>query len=378
MLKENTKIKKICEYCGKEYYVKRYREKTSRFCSNNCLNEWQRGRKIGEWIEQDCLSCGKKFSCLKSKPKKYCSEKCNKERLDTKEKVVCCFCNKEFYIRKGRYNKIKIGKQKDIYCSKECSWKAKCTGGIKKCPVCGHQFYVNGYRFKKENVCCSVDCAGKFSTLLSLEERNCIYCKKNFLCKKISNQRFCSAECFNKYQKDFCTIETRNRSRERTLKMLQDGIFSSVNTKPQRIINRLLLSLNIPFINEYSIKKFSVDNFLYEHNLMIEIQGDYYHCNPLFYDSPINDVQVRRICSDRNKMFFVYDNYRIFILYLWEHDIIKNIEKCKKIIELYLSCRGNIPEYHSYNWNYENGVLSVNKNRVIPFQENELLVRNII
>jgi hypothetical protein len=40
-----SKIQKICEECGKEYIVKKYREETAKFCSYQCMAD-NRGRRM--------------------------------------------------------------------------------------------------------------------------------------------------------------------------------------------------------------------------------------------------------------------------------------------------------------------------------------------
>jgi very-short-patch-repair endonuclease/ribosomal protein L33 len=67
---------KICEWCGKRYYVPKGRINKSRFCSRDCANKWQARNKI-EFV---CPVCGKKFywskSRLKQEVPKYCSVEC--------------------------------------------------------------------------------------------------------------------------------------------------------------------------------------------------------------------------------------------------------------------------------------------------------------
>lgn len=39
--------------------------------------------------------------------------------------------------------------------------------------------------------------------------------------------------------------------------------------------------MNIKYINEKTFKYYSVDNYLVDYNLIIEIMGDYFHANPI-------------------------------------------------------------------------------------------------
>ena len=65
--------KHICEFCGKEYYVKPIG--VSRFCSNTCKSKW-RFRSGLDNETRVCLICGKEFEVNKYLPKKTCSRAC--------------------------------------------------------------------------------------------------------------------------------------------------------------------------------------------------------------------------------------------------------------------------------------------------------------
>ena len=56
-------------------------------------------------------------------------------------------------------------------------------------------------------------------------------------------------------------------------------------------------------------------------NILIEVQGDYYHCNPVVYlTGPINEAQAARKRLDNIKMKFA-KTQGMFIFYVWEQDI---------------------------------------------------------
>ena len=63
-------IDKICENCGKDFRVKKYREKTARFCSKPC-HLHRNLRQVS------CSGCAKKFVTSPSRTKKkWCSQEC--------------------------------------------------------------------------------------------------------------------------------------------------------------------------------------------------------------------------------------------------------------------------------------------------------------
>ena len=41
-------IKKICITCGNDFYVRKYREKSAKFCSYKCAGEWDREFRVGK------------------------------------------------------------------------------------------------------------------------------------------------------------------------------------------------------------------------------------------------------------------------------------------------------------------------------------------
>ena len=48
-------------------------------------------------------------------------------------------------------------------------------------------------------------------------------------------------------------------------------------TKPERKVEEQLVALNIPYIREYSILMFDYDFYLPEENILIEVDGDFWH-----------------------------------------------------------------------------------------------------
>ena len=138
-----------CIQCGKEFKVKPYKKNTAKFCSRDCQWEYKKGKKKGEWITKICPSCGKEFTTLKSKDKKYCSEKCNSERNEKYMKYNCDSCGNEMRIKKTLYQELLDCKRKSITCSRNCANKMKHTGHDVFCDNCGKKFYRRQYHIDK-------------------------------------------------------------------------------------------------------------------------------------------------------------------------------------------------------------------------------------
>lgn len=81
--------------------------------------------------------------------------------------------------------------------------------------------------------------------------------------------------------------------------------------------------------------RYKVDYLI--NNIIIEIQGDYYHCNPQIYkDGPIDNIQVNNTQKDKLKKYNLSKmGYKVY--YIWENDINTNKEKVINFLAALLS-----------------------------------------
>lgn len=291
--------------------------------------------------------------------------------------VNCENCGKLIYKTKTNYNR-----HKHHYCSNKCQLEKQheLSYEDRKCEICGMIFHVSK---KSTQRFCSIECQGKWqstqigilnprSTKIEIE---CEYCGKKFYEKayktKNGQHNFCSNECRKAWYSNVFSQDDnwKEESRKRAIKILENKQLDT-NTKPQLIVNMMLDNLNIAYINERGFQYYAVDNYLNEHNLVIEVMGDFWHCNPLKYSSP-NDYEVhkKRIPRDKAKHTYFKNNYKIEILYLWEDDIYSNLDVCKSLINKYINNNGVLENYHSFNYHLENDKLVLNDNLVIPYQD---------
>lgn len=331
---------------------------------------------------------------------------------------ICDCCGKEFVPSSSTVAKLKRGEQKTITCSRECSSKLKKKSVITYCENCGIKLIRRKSHYERQiklgqHQYCSLQCQKEFQHKETHEIRKCEMCDTTFECSKISTRRFCCNKCQNKWQStivgdlnprstkihyncdycgkdyllkqykikqdhNFCSFdcqqkwlnkifmqkeEMKQKSRERAIKMLEEGRMPLIYTKPQKIINELLDENNIQYKNDYGIKYYSIDNYLLETGLMIEVMGDYWHSNPLVFNyEKLNETQTKRTSRDKAKHTYVKNQYDVEILYLWEQDIIENIEKCNMLINSYINNNGQLINYHSFNYHIENNSLILNKN----------------
>lgn len=253
---------------------------------------------------------------------------------ETYEHRACEICGKDMYVRK-------VTSQR--FCSDACqnAWQKsrvnfnnpKFEGGILKCEWCGADFIVGKYKLEH---------GGKF----------------------------CSKECRQAwYTNVWSQSETwKDASKRRAAALLQNNDVIT-QTRPQVITNAILDELGIAYINEEPFVYYSVDNYLPEQNLIIEVMGDYWHCSPIRYNEPKNDKQRHIISRDKAKHTFLLDRYGIEVLYLWEADLLHSPEKCRAVILEYIGQMGKLPNYHSFNYIYDGDVLALSEEIIIPFQD---------
>ena len=337
----------------------------------------------------------------------------------------CKICGKDFYIDLSTLNKLNSGKYKNTYCSKECSIIAKQRGSSVTCINCGKVFYrKKSHIQRQENQFCSNECSSEYSHKIKSETRKCEICGKEFVVGKMSTQRFCSIQCQGKWQstqinelnprfkrkkiqcdtcgkefferqfklKDFnnhfCSTDCRRkwfaevcsqredykekaRIRGAYLMSIRDTKDKSdiINSKPQLAVNSLLDEMSIEYEREKNLVYYSVDNYLMKYDLIIEIQGDYWHCSPIKYIDKISEMQSDNIRTDKAKRTYIKKTYGIDILYLWENDIMKNPDLCRNLIKLYIENNGNLPNYNSFNYQLIDGKITISNNLIIPYQE---------
>lgn len=299
--------------------------------------------------------------------------------------------------------------------------KGSKTGIWYNCEWCGQLKYMNAYHYNKtKHHFCSQECSIKFRETDAHEHRACEVCGKDMYLLKKSTQRFCSDKCQNEWQKTrvgfdnprfegdkipcnwcgkeyfengynirtknhhFCSSKCRRewyakvwsqqpewkeKSRERAAKILESGIISQTQSKPQILLNGILDNMDIKYVNEYNVKYYAVDNYLTDYNLFIEVMGDYWHCNPLRYLTIKYQHQREAIRRDKAKHTYIVQEYGIPILYLWESDINTNPELCKALVQKFIAEHGFLKNYNSFNYNLQDGILSLNENIVPSYNE---------
>jgi len=106
-------------------------------------------------------------------------------------------------------------------------------------------------------------------------------------------------------------------------------------SKLEQRFENMLAELNIQFINQHPLNGYLYDFYIPKHNLLIEVDGDWFHCNPDVHPEAIHEIQKFVKENDERKNQVVKDN-NITLLRFWEKDINDNPEMIKTKLSGYL------------------------------------------
>lgn len=124
--------------------------------------------------------------------------------------------------------------------------------------------------------------------------------------------------------------ESKQVMREKTIARFKKGEFPQTNSLPHRIVKEILKSIfgecGVGFFEEQEKYGFVFDFMV--NNFLIEVQGDYFHCNPnTRHAKPKNKMQENNLKRDIRKKDAVEKGGEYIFVELWENDIINNKEK---------------------------------------------------
>jgi G:T-mismatch repair DNA endonuclease (very short patch repair protein) len=330
-------------------------------------------------IKVNCDQCGcmyeQQYCVANNRTNHFCNRKCyhkfreiNGSPNNTRLKINCSYCNDLFEIQSYRVEALEKGEVNSLCCSRVCQNKLiglnnrgenhkNYKGNITlKCQYCEDDFEV-AFNRKETAKYCSVKCQRKGVGLQNIPTKlktiSCTTCGENF-------QQW--EHNINKYETHYCSIKCRTKNQ---------GYFLSKqnrDTECQRVLNNLLDELNINYVNEKPYVYYAVDNYLTDFNLIIEVMGDYWHANPKTYTSYecLNEMQRKRVKTDKSKKSFLDNKYGIKVLYLWESDLLDRSQLCKEIIINYILNKGSLDDYNSFNFFYD-GDLKVKQDIVLPY-----------
>jgi hypothetical protein len=125
-------------------------------------------------------------------------------------------------------------------------------------------------------------------------------------------------------------------------------IKSAITSKKEREIVSFLRSLNIEVISSFRVDSKVCDIYIPSLNLIIEYNGDYWHCNPDKYESEYFNQKKNKYAKDiweydNNKLELIR-NYGYNLEVVWENDLKTNNNIILEIIHKYDKKRNFAPE----------------------------------
>ncbi len=130
--------------------------------------------------------------------------------------------------------------------------------------------------------------------------------------------------------------ENREKQRKKRVNYLKEYQYDNKTILESQFGN-LLTSIGVDFIFQYTICGFNFDYYLPKHDVVIEVDGDFYHCNPIkFPNGPLYETQKVTIKNDIKKNKICESNGEFTLLRFWESDINDNPEWVIEEIKKYL------------------------------------------
>jgi very-short-patch-repair endonuclease len=127
---------------------------------------------------------------------------------------------------------------------------------------------------------------------------------------------------------------------KKTRKKMSDAAINNIiktnrnhTSKLEKTFANILDLLDITYQQFFYAKEIKAfyDFYIPEHNLIIEVDGDFWHCNPSKFPNPEYTTQKRNLQRDKIKNQWATDNgYKL--LRFWEDDIKNNIKYIKQTL----------------------------------------------
>ncbi len=140
-------------------------------------------------------------------------------------------------------------------------------------------------------------------------------------------------DCVSQKRSKFTIDKISNTKKEQW----ETGNIGKKKYKPSKLektFTNILDLLEIKYETSYYVKdiKAFYDVYIPQHNILIEVDGDFWHTNPLKYpDGPVNKCQFKNAIRDEEKSQWALDN-GYTLLRFWENDINNNIKQVKQTL----------------------------------------------
>jgi hypothetical protein len=308
--------KKICQYCGREYYVPQSQQNRSKFCSDKCFRANKNKR-----VEYNCDYCGEPFMITQSQVDKvtngekkglYCCIQCAKDVQKPKwNDIVELFESRGYILLSTEYINAKT--KLEYICRQHINEGSQFVtyGNLKggrACKYCGRERTVHARRTSfdeaKEIFLCN-------DMILLEQEYMNSHTPMKYICKHHPEVGVQYKPLTNAYKQHcpYCDIP-----------------------KGESRIKDFLLQLNQYFIPHKTFDgligvgngKLSYDFYLPDLNLLIEYQGEQ-HEHPVEAFGGDDQFKIRQEHDKRKREYAIKNNIKLLEIWYYDFNQIEQI-----------------------------------------------------
>lgn len=127
--------------------------------------------------------------------------------------------------------------------------------------------------------------------------------------------------------------EEQRKIMRKTLERNRKELLKGNPSKLEYTFADIITTLGIEFIHQYHVDGFDYDFYIPSKNLLIEVDGDYWHGNPNIYENKLNNMQKKNRGLDKLKNKHAADR-NFTLIRFWEHDVNNSrLEVVQKLIK---------------------------------------------
>jgi very-short-patch-repair endonuclease len=135
-------------------------------------------------------------------------------------------------------------------------------------------------------------------------------------------------------KKRWSSKEERKKQRDRKVLWIKKNGFNK-QSKLEKLFEDLLVDLNIDFEPQYPVNGYLYDFYIKNKNLLIEVDGDWFHFNKKIHNKITSIIQENTINNDKIKNHIAKkEGYNL--IRFWEDDINNNLDNVINTLKLLL------------------------------------------
>jgi len=139
--------------------------------------------------------------------------------------------------------------------------------------------------------------------------------------------RRAALKCSETKKKSWKKLSEQEKERRRRVWAAQSRRCRKKRTSIELVVDSWLQEMGIDFQTQVQMGRWIADFYIPSLSVVVECDGDYWHCNPVRYDAAsANSVQKKNMDRDRRKDAFL-GGRGIRVVHLWERDIVSETAK---------------------------------------------------